>query len=309
MNCSKCGKKSITFIRYNGRYLCKEHFNEFVEKRVKREIRKQGLPKGKIAVALSGGKDSLVACYLIWKIVKNDRNRILNAITVDEGIKNYREKTIKIARDFCDEYRISHQIISFKEEFGFTLDEVSKVRKNLAECTYCGVFRRYCLNVSAKRINASAIAMGHNLDDVSQTILMNFVRGDMERMARMAPHKKIQPDLIPRILPLRSIPEKETTLYAYVKGFEISENECPYAIRAMRGIYRDFLAQLEEKHSGSRHSILKSFFEIEDCLHNKFSPANLNPCIKCGEPSSEKICMACQLSEKVKKRLKIDSFH
>lgn len=300
MNCSKCSKKSITFIRYNGRYLCREHFIEFVEKRVKREIRKQGLPKGKIAVALSGGKDSLVACYLIWKVTRDDRNRSVLAITVDEGINGYREKTVKIARDFCNEYGIPHHIISFKREIGLTLDEMSKVRGNLAECTYCGVFRRYCLNIVANEINASAIAMGHNLDDVSQTILMNFVRGDIERMARMAPHKKIQPGLIPRILPLRSIPEKETTLYAYVNGFEISENECPYAIRAMRGIYRDFLIQLEERHPGSRHSILKSFFEIEECLHNKFSPAILNPCKKCGQPSSEKICMACQLLEKIK---------
>ncbi|RLF47150.1 MAG: TIGR00269 family protein [Thermoplasmata archaeon] len=302
MHCSKCSKEAITFIRYNGTYLCRQHFIEFVEKRVRKEIRKQGLPKGNIAVALSGGKDSIVACYLLWKIIHKDKSRNIYAITVDEGIAGYRNATIKIAKKFCNEYSIPHHIISFKEEIGFTLDEVSKVRGELAECTYCGVWRRYCLNKVAIEIDAKAIAMGHNLDDVAQTILMNFVRGDVERMARMAPHKRIQPGLIPRILPLRTIPEKETTLYAYIKGFDVSEDECPYALRAMRGIYRDFIMQLEEQHPGSRHSILKSFLEIEDCLREKYEAAKLKPCKLCSQPSSEAICMACQLREKIKGR-------
>jgi len=300
MKCNKCDREAVTFIRYNGTYLCKQHFMEFVEKRFKREVRKQRLPHGILAVALSGGKDSIVATYLMNRITEKDDSREVHAITVDEGIKGYRDKTIKIARKFCDEYDIPHHIISFKDEYGFTLDEMSVLRGELAECTYCGVFRRQCINKVAKNLNAKVIAMGHNLDDVSQTILMNFVRSDVERMARMAPHKKVQKGLIPRILPLRSIPEKEITLYAYLKGFEISEDECPYAVRALRGEYRDFIMKLEERHPGSRHSILKSFLEIEDCLREKYPPASLKPCKLCGQPSSEEICMACQLIKKIR---------
>jgi len=303
MKCSKCSNEAITFIRYNGTWLCREHFINFVEKRVKREVRKQPFPRGKIAVALSGGKDSLVAAYLMHKITEKDESREVNAITVDEGISGYRDKTIRIAEKFCNEYGIPHHIISFKEEYGFTLDEVSKVRGELAECTYCGVFRRQCINKVAERIGAGVIAMGHNLDDVSQTILMNFVRSDIERMARMAPHKKVQPGLIPRILPLRSIPEKEVTLYAYLMGFEISEDECPYAVRAFRGVYRDFIMELEKHHPGSRHSILKSFLQMEDCIREKYPPAQLKACIKCGQPTSENICMACQLRDKVERNI------
>ena len=301
MHCSKCHRKAITFIRYNGMFLCREHFIEFFERRVKKEIRKQGLPKGTIAVALSGGKDSSVACYMLWKILKNHKERKLIAITVDEGIKGYRDKTIDIAKKLCNELQIEHYIISFKDEIGLTLDEISKIRGELAECTYCGVFRRYCLNKLAKEKGAKVIALGHNLDDVSQTILMNFIRNDLERMARMAPHKKIQPGYIPRIVPLRTVPEKEVTLYAYLKGFDVSEDECPYAIRAMRLLYREFLLQLEEKHPGSRHSILKSYLELEECLHEKFPPAKLQPCKVCNQPSSMPICMACQLKEKLRK--------
>ncbi|MEM2935488.1 MAG: tRNA 2-thiocytidine biosynthesis TtcA family protein [Candidatus Thermoplasmatota archaeon] len=160
MKCTKCENEAIIFIRYNGTYLCEKHFIEFFERRVKKEIRKQGLPEGKIAVALSGGKDSSVACYILWKIIGRHKNRELHAITVDEGIKGYRDKTIKIAKKLCNELGIEHHIISFKEEIGFTLDEISKRRNELGECTYCGVFRRYCLNKKAIEIDAKAIATG-----------------------------------------------------------------------------------------------------------------------------------------------------
>jgi len=247
---------------------------DFVERRIKKEIRKQGLPKGTIAVALSGGKDSSIAAYMLNEILKEHRERKLVAITIDEGIKGYRDKTIEVAKKFCEEHEIEHHIFSFKDFIGFTMDEISKKRGNIAECTYCGVFRRYVLNKVARKMNVKAIVLGHNLDDVAQTILMNFIRNDLRRLARMAPHRHIQPGLIPRLLPLIEIPEKETTLYALLKGFEIYEGACPYSVRAMRGEYRNILFMLEEKHPGTRHAILKSYRGIEDCLAKKFLPQN-----------------------------------
>lgn len=296
MQCSKCRNKAITYIRYNGKYLCEKHFIEFVERRIKKEIRRQGLPKGIIAVALSGGKDSSVAAYMLNKILKEHRERKLIAITIDEGIKGYREKTIEIARRFCEKYNIEHHVVSFKEKLGITIDEVSK--KGYPECTYCGVFRRYILNKVGKSMNVKAIALGHNLDDISQTILMNFARNDLHRLARMAPHRRLQPGLIPRILPLIEVPEKEITIYAILKGFEIFEGSCPYS-KSMRGEYRKILYMLEERHPGTRHAILKSYNSIYDCLVNKFPPANLKPCKICGEPTSQPVCMACRLKARL----------
>ena len=301
MKCSKCNKKAVTFIRYNGTHLCKGHFMEYVEKRVRKDVRKQRLERGIIAVALSGGKDSLVTLYLLHDLIEGHRDKELHAITVDEGIVGYRPKTIEIAQKHCKKLDVEHHIVSFKEIIGFTVDEISKMRGELGECTYCGVFRRLCLNKKGNEINAKVIVMGHNLDDVSQSILMNFVKNDMERMARFAPHKKVQPGLIPRILPLRTIPEKETTLYAFLRGIEVSEDECPYAVRASRGIFRDIIAKLENEYPGTRHSILNSYLAIDDCLQEKYLPAELQPCQMCGEPTSQEICRACMLKEKLMK--------
>ncbi len=299
MKCSKCGKEAVTFIRYNGTYLCGEHFIEYVERRVKKDVRRQGIRKGIVAVALSGGKDSLTVLYLMNDIIKDHKDKELYAITVDEGIAGYRPKSIKVAQKHCRELGVEHHIISFKETVGSTLDEMSPFRDELGECTYCGVFRRTCLNKKAREIDAKTIVMGHNLDDVAQSILMNFVNNDMERMARFAPHKKVQNGLIPRMVPLRTIPEKETTLYAFLKGIDVLEDECPYAVRASRGTFRDMVAKLEKDYPGTRHSIFNSYLAIDSCLQEKYLPANLSPCIRCGEPTSQEICRACMLREKI----------
>jgi uncharacterized protein (TIGR00269 family) len=305
MKCGKCNKKAVTFIRYNGAYLCKCHFKEYVEKRVRKDVRRQKVRGGVIAVALSGGKDSLVTMYLMQELIGKHRDKELHAITIDEGIKGYRPKTIEIARKHCEILGVPHHIVSFQEIFGLTVDVISRMREELGECTYCGVFRRYCLNMKGRELLAKTIVMGHNLDDVSQSILMNFTKNDMERMARFAPHKNVQPGLIPRILPLRTIPEKETSLYAFLKGLEIMEDECPYAVRATRGVYRDIIARLEDEYPGTRHSIFNSYCVISECLQHSYVPAELQPCEICTEPTSQGICRTCVLKRKIKK-LKTD---
>lgn len=301
MKCSKCSSSAVTYIQYNGTHLCREHFMDYVEQRVMRDIRKQGLPEGVIAVALSGGKDSLTVLHIMHDVIALHRKRELHAITVDEGIAGYRPQSLEVAARHCEKLDVPHHVISFEETVGMTMDDIAERSSELGECGYCGVFRRQCLNLMAKKIDAAALVMGHNLDDISQSILMNVVNGDMRRMARFAPHERVQPGLVPRLVPLRSITEKECTLYAMLRGLDVLEDECPYAVSAHRGIFRDIIMELEAQRPGTRHSILSSYLAIEDCLSEKYPPAELLPCERCGEPSSQPVCRACQLQRQLKK--------
>jgi len=299
--CNKCKKPAITFIRYNGTHLCKDHFNDYFERRVKKDIKKQGKTPDyfKIGVAVSGGKDSLVALHIINDIFSKRPNIEIFAITVDEGIKGYRDESIKFAESNCKKLGIKHNIVTFKEIIGTTLDEIAQKNIDLGECSYCGVFRRLCLNSKAKDLDVNNLVTGHNLDDMAQSILMNFVNGDINKLARLGPHKKVQPGLVPRMLPLRSIPEKENVLYAIIKEIKFHDGECPYAINALRGDFRDIIDDLEFKHPGTRHSILNSYDGIKDLLLEKFPPANLNNCEKCGEPTSQNLCKTCILKNRI----------
>ena len=299
--CSKCKKPAVTFIRYNGTHLCNEHFIDYFERRVKKDIKKQGKTQGnsKIGVAVSGGKDSVVALYVIYDIFSKRSNIEICGITVDEGIKGYRDKSLVFAKNNCKKLGIKHYVVSFKDEIGITMDEIAKKQEELGECSYCGVFRRVCLNNKSKELGLDKLVTGHNLDDMAQSILMNFVNGDLKKLARLGPHKKVQPGLVPRMLPLRTIPEKENALYAILKKIEYHDAECPYSIRALRGEFRDIIDNLEYKKPGTRHSILNSYDNIKDILLEKYPPVDLNKCKNCGEPTSQTLCKACILRKKI----------
>jgi uncharacterized protein (TIGR00269 family) len=299
--CDKCKNNAVTSIRYSGAHLCKKHFNDFFERRVKKEIRRQcDLKKGsKIAVALSGGKDSTVAMYMLHKIFHDRRDISIEAILVDEGIATYRPYSIKITKKNCKDLGIPLHIVTFSDYVGKTMDAIVK-RKDIFPCTYCGVFRRYCLNKKAKEIGATVLATGHNLDDTSQSIIMNLFKGDMEKLARFGPHNKIQRGLVPRIEPLRIIPEVETYLYALLNKIEIHGHEhCPYAARAQRNEYRKILYDLEKTTPGTRHAIMSSYDQLRGVIQKKYPPAKLGKCKGCGEPTLQAYCKTCVLKKEL----------
>ncbi len=299
--CSKCMKPAVTFIRYNGTHLCKDHFISYFERRVKKDIKKQGKTEDncRIAVAISGGKDSTVALYIANDIFSKRANVELIALTVDEGILGYRDESINFVRKNCKKLGIKHHIVTFKDMVGKTMDEITTKDNNQSECSYCGVFRRLCLNKKSKELGINKLITGHNLDDMAQSILMNFVNGDTQKLARLGPHRKIQPGLIPRMLPLISIPEKEVALYAIMKNIDYHDGICPYSTNALRGYFRDIIDDLEYGHPGTRHSILNSYENIKDLLLEKYPPAKLNECQKCSEPTSQNICKACILKNRI----------
>lgn len=301
--CSKCNKPAVTFIRYNGTHLCENHFIEYFEKRVKKDVKKQGKTHGEkvIVVAVSGGKDSAVALKMTHNIFSVRKNVEIIGISVDEGIKGYRDKNIETAKKLCKKIGVDHHVVSFEEIFGLSMDEIADIDKQLGNCAFCGVFRRFCLNTAAKKLDADKLVTGHNLDDISQSILMNFVNGDMKKLARLGPHRKIQPGLIPRLLPLRCIPEKENALYAIIKKLDFYGSNCPYSVDAHRKKFQKIINDLEFDHPGTRHSILNSYESIKDLLLERYPPADLNRCNVCGEPCSEDVCKACILKERLEK--------
>lgn len=291
MKCQRCGKTAVVYQKYSNAHLCKTHFIEDVERKIKRDIRKFKMVErdDRIAVALSGGKDSTALLYVLHKIFQKRPDIELSVISIDEGIRGYRKHTLSHAAKQTGELGIHHTIRSFEDEFGTTLDKLIG-KKEAAACTLCGVLRKNLLNKAARELGATKLAIGHNLDDEAQTILMNYLRGDVDRMTRMA---GTVPWMVLRIKPLRSIPEKEVALYGFLNNLPVSLDECPYATEALRNEIREMLNNYEVKHPGTKYSLLGGFDAISEALH---PPATqIVQCKKCGEPSSESICKTCRL--------------
>jgi uncharacterized protein (TIGR00269 family) len=291
MECDKCGEKAAYFRRYSGQIFCSKHFMKYFEDKIRSTLRKyRMLERGeRVGVALSGGKDSMSTLFIL-KELEEKLDIDVCAIAVDEGIDGYRKKTLTAAERFCSEYSIPLYGMSFSESFGTTLDEIAGARN---ACTYCGVLRRRLLNEKARELKLDKLATGHNLDDEVQAILMNYIRGDIERLIRLErsiEHKKF----VKRIKPLLEMPEKEVALYAILKDLNVSFDECPYARDSFRGSIRDFISTLEKDNAGIKFSILKGYQKLLPYLED-FARVKVRECEICNEPSSQKICKVCQL--------------
>lgn len=251
----------------------------------------------KIAIALSGGKDSIVLTHILNRLYGNRKDLEFALITIDEGIEGYRPPTVGISRDLADELQMEHHIVSFKDELGATLDEMVK-KGDKKPCSYCGVFRKYLLNKTAREIGATKLATGHSLDDETQTILLNFLQSDIARLARLVPQRQ-QEGLIMRVKPLRKIYEKETVVYASLFDLPLDVDECPYSQFPVRAAVRDYLYDFEYKYPGRKFSVMKSFENLIPCLKEIHPQIRLNACNVCGEPTASEICQACNLRKEL----------
>ncbi len=295
---------------HEGVGLCRKCFVESVETKVRRTITKRQMLdlNDTIAVALSGGKDSVALLRILWKLERRYPPARLVGLTVDEGISGYRTEAISISREICRELNIEHAVISFDELFGVTMDEVASKQNELQPCSYCGVLRRKALNEGALRVRATKVATAHNLDDEAQTALLNVMHGDVERILRAssAPLKR-QAKFVPRIKPLADVPERETTLYAYATGARFQSTPCPYGHDAMRGNIRVMLNRLELKHSGVKHTICRSLERLSESFHTTSTPRVFRACSTCGDPTPNDECEACKMLKTLKTRSRTSS--
>ena len=100
---------------------------------------------------------------------------------------------------------------------------------------------------------------------------------------------------MPRLQPLRMIPEKEVYLYAMLRGVAFHDATCPYAERAQRGRFREIVTRLEADSPGTRHAIVSAYDQLRPLLQAKFPAATLRACTRCGEPTANETCKACDL--------------
>jgi uncharacterized protein (TIGR00269 family) len=305
--CTVCKKRQSFFYRkYSGQHICKKCFCESIEAKVRATITKYQMLKfdEKLAIAVSGGKDSLSLLHILVKLQKFRPRTSLVAVTIDEGIEGYRDEALRFTVDNCKELGVTLHIVSFKELFGLTLDELLvKVRGNnqteLTACAYCGVLRRRAMNVAARKVGATRIATAHTLDDETQTVLMNILRGDITRLSKEKPMtSQVHPLLVRKIKPFCEIPENESALYAYVKKIPFQDTPCPYASEALRNDIRAMLNVIEEKHTGTKFAVSRTIERLRPAIEQTVAKDKFKLCKNCGEPSTQDICKTCEMLSK-----------
>lgn len=293
--CACCGEPAVVYQPVTRRHLCGTHLVLDVEERVLSTIQESGQihPGDRIAVALSGGKDSTALLVIISRLLPAWPGASLVAITVDEGIDGYRADTMRAAENLTGRLGVEHRIVSFRELIGDDLDTLLLGRETQA-CTICGILRKKALTDAARAVGATAIATGHNLDDEAQSVLMNAFRGDLPRLVRNTGTGR-SALFLPRIKPLAAVMEKEIAAYLFVQGLFSVLPECPYTRYALRAEVRSLLAGLEDRHPGTLQHLADSKKSIERYCAGTPVMESLHHCRECGDPCSGEICQVCRL--------------
>ncbi len=300
IDCSKCGKPAVYLRRYTAEQLCKSCLGTTTIQRVQKTINKSKMlsEKDRIVVAVSGGKDSAVLLDVLFKIEQDYPDTEIIPLTIDEGIKGYRNKAMKAAQALSSKLGLKLEVRTFQGLFGHSLDEIIGLRTDVSmgACSYCGVLRRHAINAAAQELNADVVATGHNLDDEAQTVMMNMLRGDSRRIGRTNRSRNVTfSGFIPRVKPIMELSERDIVAYTYHLDLPYHDVPCPYSEEAYRNDLRAFLNEMEYKRPGTLFAILRSAEAIAKAFEQEPFTSEIQECESCGTPTSMKVCKACSL--------------
>lgn len=289
MKCSFCSKKSVYNRKYSGKNLCKKHFLNSIEKKVKKTIKQYLGPRKRIGLAVSGGKDSLSMAFIIKKILDRHPYTEVIALIVNEGLPGYRDESINRAVSLLEKIDIPYIIGSLKDLYSFQLVEIINEKNRNISCTYCGVFRRRILEIMCKKADVDILFTGHNASDIAQTIFLNIVQGNLKNLIHRPP---LIESATPRVYPLKYILESEVTLYAYLRKIDYYDKPCPFTRYSLRNDIRNFLSYLEQKRPGITYNIVRLGEKLKNLTTEEVT---FKKCKKCGFPTTREECKVCEI--------------
>ena len=302
-------QKSKVYHLSCGKWLDKNEFVHYFEKKVKYTIRKFSLidKDDRIAVAFSGGKDSLTLLYVISKICK-ERNQEIIALAIEEGIGEYRTELLEEGKKFCKKLGIPLKIFNFKKELGFNLADKkiqNKIKKlKLTNCHVCSILKRWLLNKKARELKCTIIATAHSLDDEAESILLNQLKGNPELLAKLGPKTGIAETkaFVQRVKPFYLCRTNEIVLYAQLNKLPIPKGKsiCPLRGTTLRIEIRSWLNALETNYIETKNAIVRSFLKIMPLLKERYKDKEFKKCRRCGEAASQEYCKACLILKELK---------
>jgi tRNA(Ile)-lysidine synthase TilS/MesJ len=197
----------------------------------------------KIAVGVSGGKDSLVLLAAMARLRRFSEFRFeLHAITMDPRFFGQDGDFSPVAR-FCERLDVPFTLIKTD-----IYEVVFEIRREKNPCSLCAKMRRGALHNSAKEQGCNKIALAHSFDDVIETFMMNLFKEG--RIGCFAPKSYLTRKDITLIRPLVFAPENAIIACARNNDFEIVKSPCPIDKTTERARTKAFLAQQEREDKG-----------------------------------------------------------
>ena len=227
----------------------------FLLKAVNKAIRIYGLiaDGDRIALALSGGKDSRVLAYLLRR--RQDFAREQYSLAGIHVLPS-EDAPCKTTLDV-------NGLLAWAEELGIqsttvTMERMSgkPARKTQSPCFYCALRRRKALFTRAQEMGCNKLAFGHHADDVAATTLLNlFYQG---RLETMEPTVSLFEGALTVIRPLYLVPEKDIVPLARALALADTGDVCPIRHTSKRRTMEKIIRMVEENYPKAKISLLRA---------------------------------------------------
>ncbi len=203
----------------------------------------------KIAVGISGGKDSLALLYALahLRIFYPNSFEII-AITVDLGWGNFQLDEIK---KLCDKLNVEY--VTVKTDIA---DIIFEQRKETNPCSLCAKMRKGALNEKIKELGCNKVAYGHHKDDVVETLLLSMIFEG--RLHCFAPVTYLDRMDLTVIRPLLYVNEADIIGFKNKMELPVAKSPCPMDGYTKREYAKDLVKQLNQDHPGAKERIFRA---------------------------------------------------
>lgn len=191
----------------------------------------------KIAVGVSGGKDSMVLLYLLKAFQRfSDKPFELMGVTIDMG---FDKNLFTPVQKFCDQHNI-HYVVEHTDIAEIVFD----IRKESNPCSLCSKMRRGALNSVLQRYGYNKLALGHHKNDVVETFLLSLMYEG--RLNTFQPKSYMSRSQITLIRPLVYLEERE--MANLVSTLPVVTNPCPADKHSERQTMKEVIADLRKRY-------------------------------------------------------------
>ena len=195
----------------------------------------------KIAIGISGGKDSLTLLYALHGLKRFYPKKFeIHAVTVDLGFKNLDLDKIK---EICEQLEVPYTIV--KTEIA---DIIFNERKEPNPCSLCAKMRKGALNEAMKAVGCNKIAYGHHKDDIIETYLMSLIYEG--RIHTFSPVTYLDRMDVTVIRPLMYMKEVDVIGFVNKNNIPVVKSPCPADGNTKREYIKQLLAQIHHENPG-----------------------------------------------------------
>jgi len=210
----------------------------------------------RIAVGLSGGKDSLALVCAMANLKKFYPKRFdLEVITMDPGFykagygdEAETKKSFEALAELCRQLEVNFTL--FETDIAKIIFDI---RKEKNPCSLCARMRRGALHTHAKELGCNKIALGHHFDDAVETFIMNLFNEG--RIGCFSPVTYLDRMDITLLRPLVYTPEKDIKYFINHSDLPVLHSPCPADKTSDRENVKQLLRELDRENKGIKYRI------------------------------------------------------